>query len=156
MAEIICYGCGKDITAKPTNRCYMLGDSCSKALPVWKRLVADRLSELSVDVNVNEVLSDGDGFVGRMCRPCVSSMQRLNTLECSTRANVADAVEAIMNSSRWTKLQSRKRRIESSSLSEPRAKKRITANLPRPCGSASDQKTSPDVAVSCKTDFKIR
>ena len=129
VAEMICYGCGKDITTKPTNRCRILGDSCSKActsgnaLRVWKRLVADRFSELDIDVNVNEVVSDGDGFVGKMCRPCISSMQRLNTLESSTRANVTDAVETIMNSSRWTKLQSSKRAVDSSFPSEPRARK---------------------------------
>ena len=47
--------CGKDIIHRATDRCSMLSDACSKALPIWKRLVAERFDELKIDVDVNPV-----------------------------------------------------------------------------------------------------
>ena len=145
---LYCYGCGYDITHRATDRCSMLSDAFSKALPIWKRLVAERFDELKIDVDVNELLShDDDGYVGRMCRSCVSALYRLEKLESSTRKNVDDAVDCIISTDQWSYLQSRKRCMpdDESPQSTPATRRRkIMPSVPPP----SNTSDTPDVAVS--------
>ena len=76
----------------------MLGDACSKALPVCKRLMLERFSELNIDIYIHAVISGDDAFVGRMCRSCVSALYRFQKLELSTRQSINDAVDPIVTS----------------------------------------------------------
>ena len=102
-----------------------------------------------MDYEVDDILCDEEGFVRKMCRHCVSALQRLGALESSTRKNIADAIESIQNSRRWSRIQSRKWRSDSSAPGEPRLKKSIVVpHLPQASDSMSSQKHSPDVAVS--------
>uniref|UniRef100_A0A1X7TE38 ZAD domain-containing protein n=1 Tax=Amphimedon queenslandica TaxID=400682 RepID=A0A1X7TE38_AMPQE len=79
--NVICYGCGKDLSNQATNRYNLLSDSCSKALPVWKKLVKKRFLEIGIKVKVDQLLSDESGFHGRMCRICVAALYRYEKLE---------------------------------------------------------------------------
>ena len=125
----------------------MLSDGCSKALPIWKRLVAERFDELKIDFDVNELLSHDDGYVERMCHSCVSALYRLERLESSTRKNVDDAVDCIISTDQWSYLQSRKRCMpdDESPQSTPATRRRkIMPSVPPP----SNTSDSLDVAVS--------
>ena len=62
----------------------MLSDACSNALPVLKRPMLERFSELNIDIDIHAVISDDEGFVGRMCHSCVSALYRFQKLELST------------------------------------------------------------------------
>ena len=103
---VICYGCGKDITEQPTNRYNLLGPSCSKSLPVWKRLVSECLSEMNIDLYVNELLQGG-----KMCRPCTSALQRLDKLERSTRESINEAIECLLTQKEISHVKAHKNKI---------------------------------------------
>ena len=84
------------------NRYDMLGRSCSKTLPVWKRLVLKQFEILNIELDIDEVIHDEDEeFCGRMCRLCASALQRLETLESSTQQIISDAIGIIVNENCW-------------------------------------------------------
>lgn len=45
--------------------------SCFKSIEVWKRLASESFSELGIDVDIDELMKDGDGTVGNIERGCV-------------------------------------------------------------------------------------
>ena len=57
----------------------------------------ERFSELNINKDIHTVIS-GDGFVGRMCRSCVSALYRFQKLELSTPQSINDTVDAIITS----------------------------------------------------------
>ena len=155
MAAIYCYGCGKDITSQASNRYNMLSVPCFKALPIWKKMASERFKELNIEVDINKVLLDQDEekCVGKMCRSCVSALQRLDKLEASTRQNINDAIDMIVSGGQWL-YQSRKRSrpVESSDDETPPQAQIPTStshmDLSVPSLPSSISSHSPDVAVS--------
>jgi hypothetical protein len=85
MAAVFCYGCGEAVQS--TNRVNMLSECCSEAVDVWKKLVTDRLDELSMDeIDINWLINDPvSGFIGKLCRPCASALKRFRKLERDVR-----------------------------------------------------------------------
>ena len=103
-ASVTCFGCGKGIV-QASNRYRMIGPMCINALPVWRRLISEKLSSMDVEVDIDKLIYDEeDGFCGRMCRSCTSALERLGRLEAGTKKNIDDAVEEIMNGDRWSKV----------------------------------------------------
>ena len=110
----------------------MLGPACEKALPIWKRLVIEKLNSLDIEVDIDNVLYDEeDGFYGRMCRPCTSALERYEKLRLSTLKNIDDAIDVLINGNRWQKIQSRKRaRDEDAEVRSSRSHAIPTPTLP--------------------------
>ena len=77
----------------------MLGDACSKGLPVCKNLMLERFSKLNIDIDTHAVISGDEAFVGRMCHSCVSALYRFQKLELGTCQSI-DAVDPIVTSHR--------------------------------------------------------
>ncbi len=38
MVDVVCVGCGKDLTHEPKNRCNPQAERCADAIKVWRRL----------------------------------------------------------------------------------------------------------------------
>ncbi len=81
--------------------------SCSKALPVWKRLMEEKLNGLSTgrSVCVDDLVGGDDGFHARICRSCASALKRLGDLQSSCKRNMDSSLSKIMSSDRWEKVQ---------------------------------------------------
>ncbi len=95
MVDVVCVGCGKDLTHEPKNRCNPQAERCADAIKVWRRLfmqVEDETMAAS-RVDPNELLS-----VCKLCRHCVSVLQRLHKLELNANENVHDAIKVLNNS----------------------------------------------------------
>ena len=100
---ITCYGCGSDITHQSNNRYNLLSPSFPHLLIIWKKLAQEHFDELSKDVDLEDLLYDSDGTVGRVCHPCASVLERLRKLEelnRSTREDIGNAIAIITNESR--------------------------------------------------------
>ena len=123
----------------------MLGPSCSKALPVWKRLVMEKFRLMDIVVDVDDLIYDeADGFYGRMCQTCTSALERLGKLESSTSRNVDDAIDEIMNGDRWSKRRITQKRARVSD--SPQASVQSHTPMPRP--TLPHKSNEEDVAVS--------
>ena len=108
----------------------------------------ERFEELNVDVDINQLLSDEDGTVGRMCRLCVSSLNRFDKLQSSIRQNVNDAIDRILSGDQCSRIHSRKRYLESSddeTSVPPVSRNPVRTDHSHHCDNDSQ---SPDVAVS--------
>ena len=80
-----------------------MSDASSKALQIWKRLVAEWFDEVKIDVDVNDywvmmMIGMLEECVTLVC--CVSALYRLERSESSTRKNVDDTVDCII-STNW-------------------------------------------------------
>ncbi len=92
--EILCCGCGQDITDCPSNRYNMLGSACATALPVWSEMVAEIFEEMEVQIDLNEFLGSGGKC---MCRKCPTRLVRLHKMALDAKAKLRDAVEKIID-----------------------------------------------------------
>ena len=134
MANLVnCFGCGKDISERCSDRYNMQGPSCSRAIPIWKRKLEQVLTSRGIKIDIDCLIEEGNG---RMCRSCVSALIRL---EKSVELNLVDAVEVIVQ-------HPRKRICTESSQSSCGSKTFAPLSF---ASSGVDQETkSPDVAVS--------
>ncbi len=139
MSAIICFGYGKDITLTSANRLNLLSPSNYKTLLIWKRLTKERLNELGLDVEMIP-LANEQGTAGKICRLCSSALQRFDKLECSTKTNLNEALDIIINDSDF--LQS----ALDKSIDEP-------LSLTKQVVPSVDDEKSPSVAVSQSISF---
>ena len=70
--KLYCYACGQDISDNSSNRYNMFGSACEEALPIWKHFVEEVFDELEVDVNMEQLLSDGKSKINVLVG-CVAS-----------------------------------------------------------------------------------
>ena len=91
---VYCFGCGEDMSGKSTNRYKMMSSSCARAIPVWKKKLNAILVSQGLDTSIDmEELING----GRMCRLCVSALERLDKLERSVMTNLSNAVQCVLD-----------------------------------------------------------
>ena len=133
------------MTTESTNRYDMLGPPCEKALPIWKRLVIEKLNSLDIEVDIDNIPYDEeDGFHGRMCRPCTSTLERYEKLRLSTLKNIDDAIDVLINGDHWQNIQSMKRARDED---ETDAEVRISRSHAIPTPTLPNTNNEEDVAV---------
>ena len=112
--------------------------------------MVERFEELNIDVDINQLLHDEDGTVGRVCHLCVSSLNRFDKLQSSVRQNVNDAIDRIHSGDQCCRIQRRKRYLESSDdeTSVPHVSKNPVRTDHRHHCEIENDSESPDVAVS--------
>ena len=82
---MFCYGCGATLSSR---RYRLWNPSHAKALKMWKKLAAERFSELGVESMDLNVVLDADGNAGRVCHKCLSDLERLEKLECVQKLKI--------------------------------------------------------------------
>ena len=94
---MLCFGCGCDISNRPTDRRRLDGPSSSKVITLWKALVLQYEHPILNNVTVLDNLLSGNGDPsqsGKMCRKCFASYERLVDLTESLRCNLSKFLNA--------------------------------------------------------------
>ena len=95
--RVYCFGCGDDITGSSSNRLRMSGSVCSRAIPIWKKKLSEVLkSQDSNIIDVDELMKMPEVIDGKMCRPCVSVLERLDKLEKNVTIKITTFVESVI------------------------------------------------------------
>ena len=121
---VYCFGCGKDISERCSDRYNMQGQSCAHAVPIWKRKLEQLLKNHGMFVDIECLIHEGNGH---MCHSCVSALVRLEKLEKSVELNLVDALDVIIGSD--VVQQPRKRRCVESFGTESSSGSRMFAPL---------------------------
>ena len=132
MSEILCVGCGKDISDKVNDRRNLCSNASSSVLMTWKDIFMQKVTE-------QEDVVQGILEKHRMCRRCFSAIDKLTKLQTSVEDNIKDAIDALLPS------EGRKRQEPTRPADIP-APKRPPSRL---CVSGVESRSSPSVTVSC-------
>ena len=130
--DVLCVGCGDDLSWKSSERRNLESVSSKPVLELWKTMFIQELNDKEIDVEgfVERLIKDH-----RICRKCFYAYDRLLKLQKSLEDKISDAVIVLLPTPR------RKRRSDESSGSVP------AKRLPLPPTVASGSKKSPVVAV---------
>ena len=127
--EILCVGCGDDITKKASNRRSLVGDKSAKVLNVWRAFLETQEGE---EIEMEDIINFIAIHDSKMCRSCYSAFERYDKLHDTIQANLIKASAGLMY-------------IPSPELSQSPVRKRPRTLFGPPKGQSSG---SPDVQVS--------
>lgn len=85
---MLCFGCGSDLSGRPTDRRRLASPSSTKVVLQWKQLV---LQDNGYCESELDHLITGDGTPeqsGKMCRKCFAAYERLADLTTTLRNNL--------------------------------------------------------------------
>ena len=90
--------CGDDISSRSCDRRLLDGPSSIDVLNIWKELFKERLEEIGILVDINELVTGGKDpqKAGRMCRKCFSAFDRFRKLRLSITKNLEDVLEVLL------------------------------------------------------------
>ena len=137
-----CFGCGRDIKDKSSDRYNMEGPACACAVPVWKRKVEEIVKKKEIDICVDSLMERN----GRMCCGCVSAFERLDKLQKSVELNIVEALEVIVDEIEENPRKRRRLAMTTSESSQVASGSGVHL-LKQPVSSLKEEKKSPDVAV---------